>query len=43
MTAPRLLVLAAIACAGVILGHVALTAALSLPDLTARAAVQARW
>jgi hypothetical protein len=39
----RPLILAAAVCVGLALGHVALTTALALPELTARAAAQARW
>lgn len=39
----RLALLAAIAWTGIALGHAGLTAALAVPELTARAADQARW
>lgn len=39
----RLALLAAIAWTGIALGHAGLTAALAIPDITARAAQEARW
>lgn len=39
----RALILAAVAVASFALGHVALTTALAIPELTARAAAEASW
>ena len=39
----RALILVAAVWTGLALGHTALTTALSTPDLTARAAEEARW
>jgi len=39
----RAVILAAAACASLAFGHVVLTTALAIPELTARAAAEARW
>lgn len=43
MTALRFFALAAAFWTGATLGHVGIKAALSIPELTARAAAEARW
>lgn len=39
----RLLLIACMAWTGFVMGHIALSTGLAIPELTARAAKQARW